>query len=151
MWVLAILFITITTAVHNQYKLNRTYLKHHLWRTEFNISTQQYPSMLCMSISHLHISIAIPFSFLPFEWHLHIKIQSHDDSKYWLACWLTSQTNHHLWDMLFWVCHLFTQQQSQCIRILQWGVLIYRILGQKSQLWVLVQAHKLSDTYCVLT
>ena len=59
MWVLAISLITITTTVHNQYKLYRTYLKHHLWRTASDI----LPSNIrqCHTCpSHIYIS-ALPF------------------------------------------------------------------------------------------
>ena len=59
MWVLAISLIMTTTTVHDQYKLYRTYLKHHLWRMASDI----LPSNTCQChacLSHVYIS-ALPF------------------------------------------------------------------------------------------
>ena len=59
MWVLAISLITITTTVHDQYKLYRTYLKHHLWRTASDIlPSNTHQCHTCPS--HIYIS-ALPF------------------------------------------------------------------------------------------
>ena len=59
MWVLAISLITITTTVHDQYKLYRTHLKHHLWRTASDILPSN-TCQCCICLSHVYIS-ALPF------------------------------------------------------------------------------------------